>query len=172
MAADQERADRIRLLKRDNPQLKWRHIADHVGVELRSAQMWQETGAISYENAKKLAELVGDPAHDVDWIMRGPRESERAPSPFAGQDALADRLDQMEALIAKQNELLARQSQILKRIEAKLGQDERAAERIEDISESLDAAVQSAIQGLESSMRRTPQATPKTARTRIPRASS
>lgn len=104
MAADQERADRIRSLKQDNPQLRWRHIADHVGVELRSAQMWQETGAISYDNAKRLATLFE--GVDVDWIMRGPRDE--APSPFAGADDVGDqlavivaRLDQIETLLQR-----------------------------------------------------------------------
>lgn len=125
MAADQERADRIRLLKKENPQLKWRHIADHVGVELRSAQMWQETGAISYENAKKLAGLIDDPERDVDWIMRGPRTN--TPSPFAGTDVVADEIaalrSEIEALHQQRSEeaqavreLLELQSQVLRDI--------------------------------------------------------
>lgn len=41
MAADQERADRIRALKQGRPDLTWRRIADHVGVTERSATDWQ-----------------------------------------------------------------------------------------------------------------------------------
>jgi transcriptional regulator with XRE-family HTH domain len=64
------------------------------------------------------------------------------PSPFAGHDAISDRLDAIEEsvkrqlaehaaavedLIEKQNGLLARQSRILKRIEAAIGREEQAA---------------------------------------------
>lgn len=89
MAEDQDRAERIRALRRDK-HLRWKQIAEHVGVELRSAQMWQETGSISYENAKKLAELAGV---DVDYIMRGTDNG--TPSPFAGPDAVNLKLDQI-----------------------------------------------------------------------------
>jgi hypothetical protein len=70
MAADQERADRIRALKQGHPELTWQAIAERVGVSLRAAQSWQETGGIAYENAKRLAALWGE---DVDYIMRGER---------------------------------------------------------------------------------------------------
>jgi hypothetical protein len=93
MAADQERADRIRALKLSRPDLTWRRIADHVGVTERSATDWQKLGGIDYENAKKLAEIF-EVEHEYIW--RGPTEEERAPSPFAGQDALADRFDALE----------------------------------------------------------------------------
>jgi hypothetical protein len=98
MAADQERADRIRALKQARPDLTWRRIADHVGVTERSATDWQTKGGIDYANAVKLAELF---EVDVDYVWRGPVEADRAPSPFAGQDALADRLDGIERSLAR-----------------------------------------------------------------------
>lgn len=68
MAADQDRAERIRKLKRERPDLKWRVIADHVGVTERAAASWAQSGGIAYDNAKKLAEIF---EVDVDYIMRG-----------------------------------------------------------------------------------------------------
>jgi hypothetical protein len=90
MAADQERADRIRALKAERPDLTWRRIADYVGVSERAASDWQKKGGIEYDNAKKLAEVF---EVDVDYIWRGPSEADRAPSPVRRPDALADRLD-------------------------------------------------------------------------------
>lgn len=66
MAADQERADRIRALKQARPDLTWRRIADAVGVTERSATDWQVKGGISYENAKKLADVF---EVDVDYVV-------------------------------------------------------------------------------------------------------
>jgi transcriptional regulator with XRE-family HTH domain len=145
MAADQERADRIRALKQERPDLTWRRIADHVGVTERAAADWQRKGGIEYDNAKKLAQLF---EVDVDYVWRGTPEEERAPSPFDGQDALADRLDAIEHrvtqqlaahaqavehLIAQQNQLLARQSDILDRIEAAVTQDGEVRDEIAEL---------------------------------------
>lgn len=148
MAADQERAERIRALKQERPDLTWRRIADYVGVTERSATDWQRKGGIEYDNAKKLAELF---EVDIDYIWRG-TESD-TPSPFAGQDELADRLDRIEtslsqarqeltdahqerehllALLEKQNGLLTRQSRILDRIETAIADEEEAAKRLGD----------------------------------------
>jgi uncharacterized protein YerC len=93
MAADQERADRIRALKLARPDLTWRRIADHVGVSERAASDWQKKGGIEYANAKKLAALF---EVDVDYVWRGTETSELAPTPFAGPDATADQLDRIE----------------------------------------------------------------------------
>jgi hypothetical protein len=136
MAAEQERGDRIRALKLSRPDLTWRRIADYVGVTERSATDWQKTGGIDYDNAKKLAKLF---EVDLDFLWRGPVEEERAPSPFAGQDALADRFDELQRQVTDQleeharkvEELLARQSTILARIEEAIGPHTQAAERIE-----------------------------------------
>jgi hypothetical protein len=141
MAADQERADRIRALKQQRPDLTWRRIADYVGVAERSATDWQVKGGIEYANAQKLAKLFDV---DVDYIWRGTPEEERAPSPFAGQDALADRLDAIEQalrearqerdqhartiqrLLDDQGKRLKRQDRILKNIEASITAEKAA----------------------------------------------
>ena len=103
MAADQERADRIRALKQERPDLTWRRIAEYVGVTERSATDWQKKGGIDYDNAKKLAEIF---EVDVDYVWRGTPEEDRAPSPFAGQDALSDRLAAIEDRLDRMEKLL------------------------------------------------------------------
>jgi len=170
MASDKERADRIRSLKQDHPELRWRQIADYCGVELRSAQMWQETGGISYENAKALGELMGV---DVDWIMRGPRPR-LTPTPFSEQGDVTGRLDAIERAIAEavaerdrhtqeilelldvQNELLARQSEILARIEL-------ATARVDEASKEFARHAAEAGQGLRGEPARPLRAEPKRA---------
>lgn len=154
MAADQERADRIRALKLERPDLTWRRIADAVGVTERSATDWQKKGGIDYENAKKLAAVF---EVDTDYIWRGPSDGERAPSPFAGQDALADRLDRIEATLGELRQereqgirevhaLLNRQESILNRIEQAITREEESARRDDESARRLDAAVQRARQ--------------------------
>jgi len=137
MAADEERAARIRALKRDK-HLKWQHIADSVGVRLRSAQMWAETGSISYDNAKKLAALADV---DPDWIMRG-TETE-TPDPFP-DSSLEERVDRMEerltGLIEKQNKLLDQQSGVLAEIRELLRGDGLAQAVAEAAREIAEAA--------------------------------
>lgn len=95
MAADQERADRIRALKQERPDLTWRRIADHVGVTERSATDWQKKGGIDYANAVKLASLF---EVDVDYIWRG-TESE-TPDPFEEPLASGSQLAELTARIA------------------------------------------------------------------------
>jgi hypothetical protein len=96
MAADQDRADRIRALKQARPDLTWRRIADHVGVSERAATDWQKKGGIEYANAKKLAGLF---EVDVDYIWRGTELA--TPDPFASNSRL-------ERIEAKLDELLRR----------------------------------------------------------------
>lgn len=110
MAADQERAERIRALKQQRPDLTWRRIADHVGVTERSATDWQRKGGIEYDNAKRLAELF---EVDIDYLWRGPPDT---PEP-AGQDDPGI-LRRLERLLERQNDLLARHTVLLERIEA------------------------------------------------------
>jgi isopentenyldiphosphate isomerase len=173
MAADQERADRIRALKQDRPDLTWRRIADHVGVTERSAADWQVKGGIDYTNAEKLAELF---EVDVDYIWRGPVDTPDLSRP----DQQAEWMTRMEALIDRQNDLLERQSLILERIEARLEatveQETRAADHIEAATGSLDqsaadldAAVRRTISGLESAPRSKRPAAKKTATHRTAR---
>jgi hypothetical protein len=93
MAADQDRADRIRSLKQARPDLTWRRIADAVGVTERSATDWQVKGGISYENARKLAVVF---EVDVDYIWRGTEST--TPRPFA-DGSTDERLDRIEAAL-------------------------------------------------------------------------
>lgn len=95
MAADEDRADRIRALKKEHPEFTWQVIADRIGVSLRAAQSWQEKGGMEYENAKKLAKLWGE---DVDYIWRGARPE--TPDLLAGS--------QLDRIEAKLNEVLER----------------------------------------------------------------
>jgi hypothetical protein len=115
MAADEARAERIRLLKEGHPELKWQAIADHVGVTLRAAQAWANTGSIAYGNAKKLAELFD--GIDVDYVMRGP-------VPSTGATSEESQLDRIEGLL---EEVLSRLPELDDR--AALERDEEEAER-------------------------------------------
>lgn len=73
MAADEERARRIRdlknALKQADPTKTVGWIADQLGVTERSVSEWSATGAIGYPNCVKLAELVFDV--DPGWLWRG-----------------------------------------------------------------------------------------------------
>lgn len=149
MAADQERADRIRALKQGRPDLTWRRIAEHVGVTERSATDWQTKGGISYENAKRLAALF---EVDVDYVWRGTETD--TPDPFADADGtVEDRLarleamlaqgiteqDRMSSLIDQQNQLLQRQSKILDGIEELMSTQLRAARQMEEAAAEMRA---------------------------------
>lgn len=151
MAADEARAERIRQLKREHPELTWQAIADRVGVTLRAAQSWQEKGAISYVNAKKLAAVLDE---DVDFIMRGPRGD--TPDLLGDAGArLEERVDRMEerlaGLVEKQNDLLQRQSRLLERIEEREARQIEILARIEDMVVTLptDAETRELLEALE-----------------------
>jgi hypothetical protein len=140
MAADQERADRIRALKQDRPDLTWRRIADHVGVTERSATDWQSKGGISYENAGKLAALF---EVDVDYIWRGPSQADRAPSPFAAQDMqgdLAGILERIEAQLDEQNEVLDRIEKAVESERQARAESDAARRDLLDLLAAVDAA--------------------------------
>jgi hypothetical protein len=94
MAADQERAQRIRALKSEHPELTWQAIADHVGVTMRAAQAWGEKGEIAYGNARKLAELFGE---DVAFILRGPPPTSPDLMGAIDADPVRHQLDRIEA---------------------------------------------------------------------------
>ena len=143
MAADQERADRIRALKQARPDLTWRRIGDYVGVSERAAINWQKDGGMDYDNAKKLAELL---EVDVDYIWRGTETS--TPDLLDGtlasdgsvQEQLAEIRQQLadaqsereriEAAIKTQNENLAAQTAILGRIEAATKRNDDSTQRL------------------------------------------
>ena len=89
MAADEERAQRIRTLKEEHPDWTWRFIADQCGVTERAAAAWAKTGGIAYVNAKKLADVFDV---DVGYIWRG-RDS------GLPEQAGAAQLDRIEAKV-------------------------------------------------------------------------
>ena len=93
--ARQDRAERIRALKRQHPEHTWEAIAKHCGVTIRAAQGWQEKGGIAYKHALKLAELW---SVDVDFIMQGPRERSMDLMVAAYADDLSQ-LDRIERLL-------------------------------------------------------------------------
>ncbi len=84
------RAERIRRLKAEQPGLTWQAIADHVGVGVRAAQTWPKSGAISYANAKKLAELF--PGVDADYVLRGPPDPD---APLTQLDRIEQKVDEL-----------------------------------------------------------------------------
>ncbi len=100
MAADEARAERIRLLKEEHPELTWQAIADHVGVTVRAAQAWGSSGSIAYENAKALAQLFDNV--DAEYIMRG-----RPPAASSAPEGQLDRIEEgIRGLDAKVDQLL------------------------------------------------------------------
>jgi transcriptional regulator with XRE-family HTH domain len=98
MAADQERAERIRALKDERPDLRWKDIAEAVSVTERAAQEWARSGAMDYDKVEKLAGVFGVTA---DYIWRGTQANGNTPSPFADRDDVLDRLDRLEAAVAE-----------------------------------------------------------------------
>jgi hypothetical protein len=114
-------------------------------VTERSAADWQVKGGIDYDNAEKLAEIL---EVDVDYIWRGPAEGDRAPSPFAGQDAVADRLDAIQQMLedarsereqhaAEIQGYLKRQDAVLRSIEDSIKAEEAAKAEAEDSRQRL-----------------------------------
>jgi hypothetical protein len=132
MAEDQERADRLRTLKDEYPSVTWRQLAEHVGVRERSVLNWAAGKGMDYDHAVKVAEFFRDLGEDIadDYVWRGLRAN--TPTPFAVGDETAARMAALEgdlkqllhdreslrSEIAQQNALLARQSQLLERIES------------------------------------------------------
>lgn len=137
-----------------------------MGVTERSAADWQRKGGIDYDNAKKLAEIM---EVDLDYIWRGPSEADRAPSPFAPADALADRLDAIEQALRDAREereqhaneiraLLARQDRILESIEASIATEKAAKAASDESAQRLLEAARAATRIYEDAARR-PEAT-------------
>jgi transcriptional regulator with XRE-family HTH domain len=115
--------------------MTWRHIADYVGVDTRSAQAWPKTGGISAKNAAKLAEVLNV---SYEFLWSG---EEKGPTPdiLAGvsrieqveavRDEFRDKVDQiaaqltaMELDVEHQNANLAQQTDLLARIESAVTQ--------------------------------------------------
>jgi hypothetical protein len=102
MAADADRAERIRSLKEANPQVRWRMVADYVGVTDRSVADWASKGAMSYDHAKKLAEFF---KVDLDWLWRGPEQQSPDLMTALSEDGPQSQLDDIQR---KLDELLTR----------------------------------------------------------------
>lgn len=96
MAADAERAQRLKAIKDERPDLTWPQVAEAVGVTDRSVAAWAKDGQMSYSNAKKLALFLGV---DLDWLWRGPAESPDLMAALTTSDDLAKRLDRIEGML-------------------------------------------------------------------------
>ncbi len=118
MAQDAERADRIRQVKDDNPQLTWAQIAEKVGVTERSAIAWQQTGGIGHENAKRLAKLVGV---DPDWLWSGNRPATPdLPALLNGDRAVLARIEaKLDQALEAQAEIQAALAQLTREPDSK-----------------------------------------------------
>jgi transcriptional regulator with XRE-family HTH domain len=92
--ADLERGARISEL-REQRHFTQSVVAERVGVTLRGYQEWEAGGGIQWENAKKLAKVLGT---TPDILMSGP--------PPAMPDIAPDReqLNRIEAALADVNE--------------------------------------------------------------------
>ena len=109
MAANQERAERLRLLKAETPGVTWRQVAEHCNVVERSVYGWLRTGAMEYDNAVKAAEFFsahGRPTRPR-WLYFGEVASPGLMDALSVEEAetTGARLDRIEAMIT---ELLAR----------------------------------------------------------------
>lgn len=148
MAQDQARADRIRAWKQEHPELTWGTIAEKIGVTERSAIEWQATGAISYENAKKLAKLM---SRDVDWLWSGPK-GDTPDLPAALNGGPGPQLDRIEQALADISERLGALGALTARIALALNlPDERATpddgdgdDEVEAVTADLQAATKGA----------------------------
>lgn len=109
MAANQERAERLRLLKRETPGVTWRQLAEYVDVVERSVYDWLKTGAMEFDNAAKVAEFftAHGRATDTRWFYFGEAVSPDLMTQLREQtgDGITERLTRIEAMLA---ELLAR----------------------------------------------------------------
>jgi transcriptional regulator with XRE-family HTH domain len=103
-AQRREIAERIRSL-RENAPFGQEHIADQLGLKLRSYQKVEERGTTKYERCLELARVHSswtrgrsEWAHvDADWLWSG-RERGATPDPFAVPTE--DRLDALTAAVA------------------------------------------------------------------------
>ena len=98
-----ELAARMRSLWEDSG-VTQEHIADYIGLKHRSYQKALQTGGISYEKLRKLAEF-----HDVDfdWLVKGEakRETPDLMSNGNGEPSQLDRIEDMLERITQALEL-------------------------------------------------------------------
>lgn len=137
---NQEIAARLRELRGQRPQTT---IADELGVAERTYQNWEAGDAKpSYRNLQRLAEYYGV---GEEYILTGENEEgfrvldgrvirqTKVPDlfvPAPGGDRGVNLLAAVEKLLVKQNELLARQSKILERIEDAIAAEDDSARRL------------------------------------------
>jgi hypothetical protein len=142
MAADEDRALRIRELKASRPDLTWRRIADAVGVSERAAVDWQKTGGIDYENAKALAKVFDA---DLDWLWRGDRPE--TPDVMGAMNGDTGQLDEILAAVKNLTSEVAAMGERLTRLEhvvsglaaeAAAGDAEQASRQIEQQQAQAD----------------------------------
>lgn len=98
-------------------------------VTLRGYQTYEKGGGIVWEKAKLLARVLQVDAHAM---MTGDDEDAGVPpDPFP--TTLEGALAEFAQAIRKQNDLLERQSEILDRIEGRLGADEAVRDELADL---------------------------------------
>src|SRR5947209_1554648 len=108
--ADLARAERIRQL-RDERHLTQPAVAEAVGVTLRAYQAWEATGALRWENAKRLAAFYKIDVHELwsaqvkDAAPPDPFTSANGDDPYAA--ALAEILDNQKRTQQKLEDIVA-----------------------------------------------------------------
>jgi hypothetical protein len=143
MAENDARAGRIKALKEGRPGTKWKHLAEFAGVSERAVGDWYGTGAISEDNALKVAEFFKVP---FDYVWSG-TEPKATPTPFAGHDALADRLDAIEQRVSAQlaehaskvEALLREQSDLLEEIRQQVAEQKTLKAETDEIRPWIQA---------------------------------
>lgn len=135
MAADAERAQRLKAIKAERPDLTWPQVAEAVAVSERSVAAWAKDGQMSYGNAKKLALFLGV---DLDWLWRGPQAESPDLMTALGAPGSIERLEErLERIEKALDELLAQASE--REIEAGASPDDRQErEGEEDDDESKE----------------------------------
>lgn len=100
MAEDLQRADRIKRLKIER-RLKWREVADALGVSERAVMEWAKKGTCSEEHCDALAAYL---EVDPGWLWKGPKpESPDLMGALSG--GVQTQLDQMEALLRDSHQM-------------------------------------------------------------------
>lgn len=121
--------------KEDKP-LPQDQAAARAGVTARQWQRWESGQSVPY--ARNLAEVADAFEFDVAEFYDGPagKEAAATPSPFTGKtddSRVLELLESVQQLVLNQNELLARQSEILDRIEDAVRRDDEVRDEIADL---------------------------------------
>lgn len=156
--------------KHDKP-LPQDQAAARAGVTVRQWQRWESGQSVPY--ARNLSEVADAFGFDVSEFYDGPagREAAPTPTPFADRPSdarILELLETVQQLVLNQNELLARQSAILDRIEDAVRRDDEVRDEIADlIRDRGREIVQGRPRATESSP---PQGRPRPADAKSPRA--